>query len=415
MDRKIAPKKGLRRKHIPYVAGGLLFIVMPLWIVLGQQERTLRVDAQQLTIHPVTQALFHDYVRLSGQATPLRIVQLAPEIGGIVAERVTEEGQAVRKGDIIVRLTNSDLDLQILSAEADLAEKQNLLRNTQIAMQQDRLNNETERASLDMDVQRKERIYRQNRRLYDERLIAREIYEQSREDYELAQQKQRLITERLKQDGLYRKAQMEQMEENLANMRRNLLLVRGRKDRLEVRAPIDGELGLLNVELGQNIAAGQQIGQVNDLAEFKIEARIDERYIDRVKTGLPASFERNEKTYRLRVRKIYPEVKEGMFRIDLVFVDERPDNIRSGLTYNLNLELGKSEEAILIPRGTFFQSTGGRWIFVLDKEGKKAFRRNIIIRRQNPQYYEIVEGLEPGEQVIVSGYETFKESEVLKL
>ena len=231
----------------------------------------------------------------------------------------------------------------------------------------------------------------------------------------MSKRKQELISERLKKDEQYRSLQMDQMEDNLANMRRNVLLVRERKQKLEVRSAIDGELGLLDVELGQNITAGQKIGQINDLSDFKIQAEIDEHYIDRVRQGLQATFMRGEKNYQLAVRKVYPEVRQGRFRIDLVFRGERPDNIRSGQTYYLNLELGQSEQAILIPRGAFFQTTGGQWIFVLDKDGSRAYRRDIRIGRQNPQHYEVLEGLEPGEQVITSGYEAFKDYETLKI
>ena len=208
---------------------------------------------------------------------------------------------------------------------------------------------------------------------------------------------------------------MDQMEDNLANMRRNVLLVRERKGKLEVCSPIDGELGLLDVELGKNVSSGQSIGQVNDLSNFKIEAQIDEHYIDRVKVGLSATFERDGQTYSLTVRKVYLEVREGKFRTDLVFTGTRPANIRSGQTYYLNLELGRPTQAVLVPKGTFFQTTGGNWIFVLDKAGNKAYRRNIRIGRQNPQHYEVEEGLEPGERVIISGYEAFKDNEILKL
>ena len=282
-------------------------------------------------------------------------------------------------------------------------------------MQQDRLNNETESATLAMDVRRKQRAYQQNERLYQEKLIARETYEQSREDYELAQRKQALVTERLRQDSLYRSVQMEQMEDNLDNMRRNVLLIRDRKGKLEVRSTIDGELGLLDVELGQSISAGQKIGQINDLSDFKIEAQIDEHYIDRVREGLPATFERDGKRYALRVRKVYPEVREGKFRTAFTFESAHPETIRSGQTYYLNLELGQPTQAVLIPRGTFFQATGGQWIFVVDQQSGHAYRRTIKIGRQNPQYFEVEEGLEPGEQVITSGYEAFKEREELIL
>ena len=412
MDRQIE-KKSFFRRYAWYIAAAAALAALLVWIVLGTTASTMTIDASDITISDVTRGKFDDYVRLNGQVLPIQVVQISPEEGGIVREKVVEEGTRVRKGDVILRLSNSNLDLQILNAEAELAEKQNLLRNTQVAMQQDRLNNRTEQATLDTDCDRKRRAYEQNARLYKERLISKEVYLQSREDYKLARRKQSLISQRLKQDSLYRHVQMAQMEDNLDNMRKNVLLVRDRKNKLEVRSAIDGELGLLDVELGQNIAAGQNIGQINDLSDFKVQAQIDEHYIDRVRPGLSASFSRDGKTYRLRVRKVYPEVRNGTFRTDFVFVGECPAQMRSGQTFYVELALGKSQQATLIPRGTFFQTTGGNWIFVLDKSGRKAYRRNISIARQNPQYYEVTDGLEPGERVITSGYEAFKDNEVL--
>ena len=412
MDRQIEKKSFLRR-YAWYIAAAAALAALLVWIVLGTSANTTTVDASDITISDVTRGKFDDYVRLNGQVLPIQVVQISPEEGGIVREKVVEEGTRVRKGDVILRLSNSNLDLQILNAEAELAEKQNLLRNTQVAMQQDRLNNRTEQATLDTDCDRKRRAYEQNARLYKERLISKEVYLQSREDYNLARRKQSLISQRLKQDSIYRHVQMAQMEDNLDNMRKNVLLVRDRKNKLEVRSAIDGELGLLDVELGQNIAAGQNIGQINDLSDFKVQAQIDEHYIDRVRPGLSASFSRDGKTYRLRVRKVYPEVRNGTFRTDFVFIGERPAQMRSGQTFYVELALGKSQQATLIPRGTFFQTTGGNWIFVLDKSGRKAYRRNISIARQNPQYYEVTDGLEPGERVITSGYEAFKDNDVL--
>ena len=414
MDRVIEKKKGFQlKKHGPYVAGGCLLLTVLGWLVFGNHASTLRVTQDELTISEVKSAEFKDYVRTNGQVMPIQVVQISPEEGGIVMEKVVEEGSMVHKGDVIVRLSNSNLDLQILNAESELAEKQNLLRNTQVAMQQDRLNNLTEQAQLDMDTHRKQRTFEQNKRLYDAKMINREAYVQSQEDYQLSAQKRSLVSRRLKQDSLYRTVQMDQMEDNLQNMRRNVMLGRQRKSKLEVRATATGELGLLDVELGQSIQPGQMIGQLNDLSDYKVQAQIDEHYIDRVRQGLTATFTRGDKQYQLQVRKVYPEVREGKFRCDFVFRGERPENIRTGQTYYIDLELGQPEQAILIPRGTFFQTTGGQWIFVLDKSGSKAYRRNIRVGRQNPQYYEVLEGLEPGERVVTSGYEAFKDNEVL--
>ena len=416
MDRKIEKTKAQRlKKYWPYIAGGSVLMAMLLWVIFGNHAATMRVDSKSINIADVTYGEFNDYIRLNGRVQPISIVQISPEEGGIVMEKVVEEGAQVKKGDVILRLANSNLDLSILNAESELAEKQNLLRNTQVAMQQDKLTNETEKATLDIDTQRKQRTYKQMERLYQEKLVSKEEYMQAKEDFELAQRKHNLVSQRLEQDSIYRTVQMDQMEDNLQNMRQNVAMIRERKNKLEVRATISGELGLLDAELGQNISAGQMVGQINDLSDFKVEAQVDEHYIDRVINGLPATFQRQNTSFGLKVRKVYPEVREGRFRTDFVFTGERPDNIRSGQTYYIDLQLGEPTESVLIPKGTFFQVTGGNWIFVVDKDGKKAYRRTIRIGRQNPQYYEVLEGLERGERVIVSGYEGFKDNEVLVL
>ena len=415
MDIQLEKKKGLQKKHIPYVAGGVLFVILLGWIIFGDHASTLKVDARGISIGNVTREQFNDFFRMDGQVQPITVVQLSPEEGGIVQEKVVEEGAQVKKGDIIVRLSNSNLDLQILNAEAELAEKQNFLRNTQVTMEQDKLTNQMEKLQYDMDMNRARRSFNQQEQLYKENLIAKEDYLKAKEDFELASQKHALITERLRQDSISRTIQMDEMEASLANMRKNILLIRERKENLNVRSQIDGELGLLDVVLGQSINPGQKIGQINDLSDYKIEAMIDEHYIDRVKPGLSAAFERQGSSFDLTVRKVYPEVRDGKFRTDFVFTGARPDNIRSGQTYYITLELGQPTESIIIPKGTFLQSTGGSWRFVLDPDGKKAYRRSIKIGRQNPQYYEVLEGLEAGEKVIVSSYESYKDNEVLVL
>jgi HlyD family secretion protein len=415
MDIKIEKKKGFQKKHIPYAVGGAIFLLLVGWMIFGDHSSTLKVDSKSISVSDVKKDMFNDFVRVDGQVQPISVVQLSPEEGGIVREKVVEEGAKVKKGHIIVRLSNSNLDLQILDAEAQLAEKQNFLRNTQVTMEQDKLSNQLEKAQLDTEITRSRRAYQQQKKLYEEKLIAKEDYLKAKEDYDLASKKYDLVNERLRQDSLSRRIQMEEMETSLANMRRNITLIHERKEHLNVRSEIDGELGLLDVVLGQNVGAGTKIGQINDLSDYKVEAMIDEHYIDRLKPGLEGSFERQNNKFALQVRKVYPEVRDGKFKTELVFTGQRPENIRSGQTYYINLQLGQPTESIIIPRGTFFQNTGGNWIYVLDKDGKKAYRRKIKIGRQNPQYYEVVEGLEPGEKVIVSSYETYKNNDVLIL
>lgn len=415
MDIEIEKKKGISKKHLLWIISGAAFIGIVVWLATSDIASTLRIERRGLNIGEAVDGQFDDFARVDGRVMPIRMVQISPEEGGIVREKVVEEGSHVNKGDVIIRLSNSNLDLQILNAEAELAEKQNILRNTQLSMEQDRLNNRNEQLQINLEVIQKERAFRQQEKLYAEHLISREEYLQAKEAYELALRRQQLISARLASDSIYRLSQVEQMEDNLANMQQNVVLIRKRREQLDVVSPIDGELGLLDVELGQNISSGQMIGQINDLSDYKVEAKIDEHYIDRVVAGLAATFERGGQTYAMHVRKVFPEVREGKFRVEFLFDGERPENIRSGQTYYLNLQLGKPAQAVIIPKGTFYQSTGGKWIFVLDKDGNKAYRREIRLGRQNPQYYEVLEGLDPGERVILNGYEAYKDKEILSI
>ena len=418
MDIRIEKKKGLRalftRRGIPYLAGAI-FLLLVVWLLVRDHSSTLRIDARTISVGEVVRGEFNDYIRVTGQVQPITTVQLSPLEAGIVERLVVEEGASVRKGDVLVELSNTSLTLEILNSEAELAEKQNILRNTLISMEQEKLDLRLDKVQLDLDVERKRRTWQQNEELYRSNLIAREEWLQSKEDYELAAKKRELNIERQVQDSLYRTVQIEQMEDNLANMKRNMQLIRQRIDNLQVKSPIDGEVGLLDVVLGQSVSSGQKIGQVNDLSDYKVEAQIDESYIDRVRAGLDATFERQDTAFTMRLRKVYPEVRNGQFRADFTFAGAHPRNIRSGQTYYLHLELGQPTDAVIIPRGSFYQSTGGAWIYVLAPEGDRAYKRQIRIGRQNPQYYEVLEGLEPGERVIVSGYENYGANDVLIL
>ena len=418
MDIKLEKKKGLKaifqKKNLVWVGVAALVLFIG-WLLFRDNSSTLRVDAQLLNVASVEQGEFNDYVRLTGSVQPMTTVQLSPLESGVVERIVAEEGTQVKRGDVILEMSNNSLSMQILQSEADLAEKQNILRNTMISMEQERLALRQEKLQLDLEVSRLKRTFEQNQSLYNDKLLAREEYLRAKEDYELAVRKRDLVLERQKQDSLYRSSQVTQMEESLLSMQRNMELIRQRVDNLKVKAPIDGEVGMLDAVLGQSLQQGANIGQVNDLTTYKVQAQIDEHYIDRITTGLVASFERQDTRYEMQLRKVYPEVRNGQFKADFRFVGDAPENIRSGQTYYLNLQLGEAAEAILIPRGSFYQATGGKWIYVLDPSGEKAYRREIRIGRQNPQYYEVVEGLQPGEKVIVSSYDNFGDNEVLIL
>lgn len=416
MDKIIEKKKGIAiaftKKALPYWFGTFLTIFI-LWLIMRDDASTLRVNAGTLSISEVISGEFNDYIRVSGQVQPMTTIQLSPQEGGIVQEILIEEGSKVKAGDEILRMSNDNLDLQILNSEAELAEKENLLRNTMISMEQQKLSVQQEKLQLQIEVKRLKRKYEQNKVLYEEKLIAREEYLMTEEDYQIAAGRLKLVKERATQDSLYRSVEIKQMQESLDNMRLNMQMIRKRKENLTIKSPISGELGLLDVVLGQSIASGMKIGQINNLDSYKIEAQIDEHYIDRVSAGLEAKFERQNETFGAVIRKVYPEVREGRFKADFRFNGEQPANIRTGQTYYLNLQLGQPEKAILIPRGTFYQKTGGKWIYVVSPEGGKAVKREIRIGRQNPQFYEVLEGLEAGEKVITSGYDNFGDNEML--
>lgn len=416
MDKIIEKKKGWRsaftKKAMPYWLGAIV-VVFVLYLVFRDNSKTLMVDKDTITVSQVTDGQFNDYIRVSGQVQPMVTIQISPLEGGTVQKIIVEEGSTVKAGEPILVLSNDNLDLQILNAEAELAEKENILRNTMISMEQQKLSHEQNRLRYASEARRNKRAFEQNQQLYKEKLISKEDYLKAQEDYELSQQNLDLTLKSMEQDSLYRSTQLLSLRESLDNMKMNMQLIRRRKESLTIKAPIDGVLGLLDANLGQYIGAGTKIGQINSEGSYKIEAKIDEHYIDRVVPGLDATFERQSEKYDAQVRKVYPEVRDGKFQADFKFEGQQPDNIRTGQTYYLNLQLGQPERAVLIPRGTFYQKTGGKWIYVVSKDGGKAVKREIRIGRQNPQFYEVLEGLEPGEKVITSSYDNYGDSDVL--
>ena len=416
MDKIIEKKTGWKavftKKALPYWLGAVV-VAFVLYLVFRDNSSSFRVDKDTVSISEVQRGEFNDYIRVSGQVQPMTTIQLSPQEGGTVQKILVEEGSMVHAGEPLLILSNDNLDLEILNSEAELAEKENILRNTMIQMEQQKLSVRQDEMTYEMDVRRNRRNYEQQSSLYQDKLIAKEEYLKAKEDYDLAQQKYTLIKERSVQDSLYRGVEITQMQESLDNMRQNMAMIRNRKSNLTIKAPIDGELGLLDVVLGQSVSSGMKIGQINSVGDYKVEAKIDEHYIDRVTAGLQATFERQGSDFAVRLRKVYPEVRDGKFQADFKFEGEQPDNIRTGQTYYLNLQLGQPEEGIIIPRGTFYQKTGGKWIYVLTPDGSKAVKREIRIGRQNPKYYEVLEGLEPGEKVITSSYDNYGDSDVL--
>lgn len=413
MDKPIPKKKGLQKKHLVYIIAGAAFLLLVYLAFFSKKTSTYRVEKDKLIIETVIEDQFNDYITVPGTVEPISTVFLDAQEGGRVEEILIEEGSMVRKGDIILRLSNHDLYLNILDSEAQLAEKENFLRNTLVAMEQDRLQIKRELLNLKYDVERKERNYSQNVELMKDSLISMEEFIRSKEDLDMARQSRELFIERQKQDSVFRSVQVDNLQNNLENMRRNLALVRQRVENLNVRATVDGQLGLLVPEIGQSIQRGSNMGQINVLTSFKVTAQIDEHYIDRVRTQLTAKLDRQGSEFDLVVRRVYPEVRNGTFEIDMTFENNVPDNIRTGQTYYISLQLGQPKRSLLVPIGGFFQETGGQWIFVVDETESFATKRDISIGRKNPKYYEVLEGLQPGEKVIISGYDTFGKNEKL--
>lgn len=407
MDKEIKPKYGKIKKYGIIGAVVVLIVAAAIFAAGRVGESTYKVEADSITTAEVTQGMFNDFIRVNGHVETGVIVQVSALESGIVEHKWVEEGADVQPGDIIVTLQNPNLRQQILDSESQLAEKQNMLRDTEIAMEKERTQVKQDLLSARTDYVRKQRVMKQKETLYKEKLISREEYLQAKEDCELARQNLTLLQERQRQDSLYRQVQVSMMRESLHNMQENFMLVRQRADNLNIRASHSGQLGTLSVELGQNVGAGQQIGQINILDNYKITVQIDEHYIDRVETGLRGKVERQGKQYDVTLFKVYPEVANGMFRADLRIEGALPENIRVGQTYYINLQLGEPTEAVLVPRGAFFQSTGGHQAYVLSEDGKSATLRDIRIGRQNTQYYEVLEGLKPGERIITSSYKNF--------
>ncbi|MAU71495.1 MAG: efflux transporter periplasmic adaptor subunit [Pseudozobellia sp.] len=415
MDIQLEKKKGLKPKHFGYIALGLLLLFVGYQLLFANTVSTFRTDKEKLSVSTVTQGKFDDYITISGNVAPIATIYMDAYEGGRVSEKLIEEGATVKKGDIILKLENMNLYEQILQSESNLALKQNDLRSTKLNFDSRLVEGRKSLATASTDLQRLKRNFEQNQALFDEELISREEYLKSKEDYELSQEQYKIVKVQTENDEELRQTSLAGLDADLNRMQKTLGMVYQRLDHLNVRAPADGQLGFLDAEIGQSISQGERIGQINVLTDFKIEANIDEHYIDRVKRDLTAVLERNGNLYSLRVRKVYPEVRNGRFKVDLVFTEEKPETIRAGQSYNIRLQLGESSDALLLPKGSFFQSTGGQWIFVVGTDGGEAVKREIRIGKQNSRFYEVLEGLEAGEKVITSNYDSFGEAEKIVL
>lgn len=416
MDKVIEKKhKWLNKRTIWITVGSVLILLVAYNIFFGDKSSKLNVEKEKITIESIIEDEFKDYIAQIGTVEPIRTIFLDAIEGGRVDEILIDEGNMVQKGDVILQLSNTNLILEISNNEAAVSRSINEFENTKITLELNTITRKQTLIETERLLKMQERQYEYNKKLFEDEHISKEVFDQSYEQYYATSRQYSLLKEALKNDSIYRKVQIKAMDNQIRNMQENLKIIQGRLDNLNVKAPVDGELANLNPEIGEVITYGSRIGTINILDNYKLRVEIDEHYIARVRKGLPGSFDFAGANYTLKIEKVYPEVNNGRFAVDMVFTSEKPSQIRIGQTFRLKLELGESKQAVLIPRGGFYQSTGGQWVYVVNEEGDLAVKRDISIGRQNPRYYEVLEGLNPGEQVIVSSYDNFNDVDQLIL
>lgn len=407
MDRVIQ-KKRWTPKRVAWIAGGavLAFVVVYALLSVGGSS-TLRLEASKLTISEVISGEFQEFIAVSGTIVPIKTFYLDATQGGTVTRVFLEEGSFINVGDSILQLDNTDLHLDVMYREAQLFEQMNNLRNTRLLMEQNTLTLRGDLLEIDRQIGESKRKYQQCVRLKEKGLISEHEFEQAKEEHDYWISKRELTVETQRQDSTLRAIQIKQLEASINRMQANMEIIKQKLEGLVVKAPIAGHLTSLDAEVGQLKMAGSRLGQIDVLEGFKMNAGIDEYYISRISTGQTGEVKLAGKTYQVVSSKVYPEVKDGRFQVDLEFVGEEPEGIRRGQTVQIRLALGELSEAVMLARGGFYNDTGGNWVYVLNESGKFAAKRKIRLGRYNTQVYEVLDGLEPGEKVITSSYDNF--------
>ena len=407
MDRKIEKNTLISKKAVWIIVSIIALSLIFYNILFGDKSTKLNIDIEKITIESVEKDVFQDYIAVQGVVEPIKTIYLDAVEGGRVEEIYIEEGNMLEKGDVIIRLSNNNLILEISNTEAQVLRTVNELRNARNFMQQQLLSSNIQILSLNKDVSRLKRLYEKNKLLFAEQHIAEEEFIQSEEEYVTSSKLLQLQTEYHKSDSLYREVQVSSLEKSVGSMTNNLKLAQKRLDNLNIKAPISGELATLNPEIGEVITYGNRVGTMNILDSYKLRVDIDEHYVARVNRGLFGVCDFAGQKYDAKIMKLYPEVQNGRFNVDMVFTDDVPNQIKIGQTSRIKLELGESKQAVLLTKGGFYQSTGGQWVYIVDPSGEFASKREISIGRQNPRYYEVLDGLAEGERVIVSSYDNF--------
>lgn len=415
MDQKIV-NSGRKWKYITIATVAVIVICVAIWSVMSLNgDRSFRVKAETLTFAKVTTGIFEDYIPIRGSIVPRTTVFLDAIEGGRVDRVYAEDGDILNQGDLIVSLTNSSLQLQVTNSEAQVAEQLNNMRTIEISLEQNRLNNARTIVDIEHQVRTLERDLKADRELSELGFISKKTLIDKENELLYQQNLLELSKESQKTDERLQKQQLEAQKTATERLEKNLVTARKNLDDLNIKSPIAGKLSGFNAEVGQNIMPGVRIGQIDIPDKFKLQADIDEFYINRVDIGQSVSYQHNGKDYTAEIKKIYPQVNDGKFQVDIEFIDKEPPALRRGQTLQAKLTLGDESEAMLIPNGSFYQDTGGNWIFVVTKEGTEAVKRNVVLGRRNSSYIEVVEGLTQGEMVVTSSYSGFGEIERLKI
>lgn len=415
MDRKIEKKKWTPKRILTFGGGSLLFIFIFYLLVFADKSSRLNVETERITVSEVKFGPFQEFIPITGTVQPIQTFFLDVSEGGRVVQKYVEEGAFVNVGDPIIRMDNAELTLSVIYNQANVFSQINNLRSTRLSMEQNKLNLRAQILDIEYDLLDKKRIYENNKVLFEKNLISKNEFDRSKEQYEYAAQKRDLTLETYRQDSLFRAQQIAQLEQSVETLQSNLSVTKTQLENLTVRAPIKGQLTALNAEIGQSIARGENLGRIDVIDSNKVRASIDEHYIARVAPGQTGEFTFAGSDYRLIIKTVFPQVANGRFEVDMHFVGEVPNGIRRGQTLQIKLELGEPDKAVTIDRGGFYQTTGGQWIFVIDRSGNYATKRAIKLGRQNTNAFEVIEGLKPGERVITSSYDTFGNAEKLVL
>jgi HlyD family secretion protein len=415
MDRKIEKKKWRWQRIVPIAVIGALLLYFTFSIYQSSGTSRLNVQTERLLLDTVHEGAFQEFIPVTGAVLPIKTVLIGAIEGGRVEQKYVEDGTILKAGQQILELSNPDLQLNYLNQEANIVAQINQIRSNSLLMEQQSLNLKETALNVQYQIDLLKQRVRRNKTLFGDGVIAEVEFQETEDELKHLLRREDLLRETIKKDSATAVLQQQQMENSLDLMKRNLTIARKSLDNLIVKAPIDGQLAGLTSELGELITEGSQIAQLDDLSNFKIRVQVDEFYISRVFVGQVGSFQFAGTWYNLSIQKIYPQVLNGAFAADMIFTEDTPDGIKRGQTVSVKLELSAQENAIMLARGGFYQTSGGNWVYVLNPETGTAYKRDIQIRRQNPNFYEVTSGLQVGEIVITSSYENFGEKDELVL